>query len=199
MNSKFTVAISVLIALSISITPGMFADNKPDSTKNQQAVNAHQGMELNQQVLYLDDLGIDLVVSRIEISRIDYQGTPHIMIKPYIKNMCNGFTGKRIKVWYDGLSYATWIEGGIGAKEEKAAPAKYYADNTDRNLTVGTFHIEVDNNNEIKENVDTNNRCGPVNLLATETSKTHRCPINYYRCIKRPDIKKYQMKDPIRH
>jgi hypothetical protein len=123
------------------------------------------------------DPGIDLVVSKVEIRRGTFGTDPstRIQIIPYVKNMWNGRTSERIKVLFDGLGYAVWIEGGIGANEEKSGGAIYLSDSSgSRSLR---FSVEVDNNNLIPENNDHNNRCENVTLSSSETRKTHTCTI----------------------
>lgn len=142
------------------------------------------------------DLGIDLVVSKVKLTRGLFAGEYKIQIVPYIKNMCNGRTGTRIKVWLPHIA-AEWIEGGIGPKEEKSAGALYLPDNPDRPARVGAFKVVVDNNNTIKENNETNNECSGITLESTESAKTHICPKIGPHCIQpeinRKDIeKKYQ-------
>jgi hypothetical protein len=120
--------------------------------------------------------GIDLVVSKVEITKGVFAGERKIQIIPYIKNMWKGRTSSRIKIWFDGLSMAEWIEGGIGPNEEKRGGAIYLSYNPERTFTL-RFSVVVDNNNEIPENNDLNNRCENITFSSSETSKTHRCPI----------------------
>jgi hypothetical protein len=123
------------------------------------------------------DPGIDLVVSKVVMRRGTFgtDPSPRIQIIPYVKNMWTGRTSERIKILFDGLGYAVWIEGGIGANEEKSGGAIYLPDSSgSRSLR---FSVEVDNNNLIPENNDHNNRCDNVTLSSSETSKTHTCPI----------------------
>jgi hypothetical protein len=123
------------------------------------------------------DPKIDLVVSKVEIRRGTFGTDPsnRIQIIPYVKNMWSGRTSERIKVLFDGLGYAVWINDGIGANEEKAGGAIYLPDASgNRSLR---FSVEVDNTNLIPENNDHNNRCENVTLSSSETRKTHTCPI----------------------
>ena len=144
--------------------------------------------------IMLSDLGIDLVVSKVKVTRGVFAGQHKIQIIPYIKNMCNGSTRTRIKVWLPDIA-AEWIEGGIGPKQEKSAGALYLMDNAEQNASVGPFSVVVDNNNTIEENNETNNTCSGITLASTETTKTHSCPLVGPHCRQPPDIKKYQMKD----
>jgi hypothetical protein len=142
----------------------------------------------------LADLGVDLVVSKVKVTRGVFAGQHKIQIIPYIKNMCNGITRTRIKVWLPDIA-AEWIEGGIGPKEEKSAGALYLMDNEAHNAPVGPFSVVVDNNNTIEENNESNNTCGGITLGAAQTTKTHSCPPVGPHCRQPPNLKKYQMKD----
>lgn len=147
------------------------------------SINKEQKIPSTQQPVITDggssetyDPGIDLVVSKVEITRGTFGSNPdpRIKIVPYIKNMWRGRTSKRIKIWFDGLSYAGWTTG-IGPNEEKMGGAYYFSDPTGtRSLS---FSVEVDNNNDIPENNDHNNRCENITLSSTQSGKTHTCPI----------------------
>ena len=65
------------------------------------------------------DPGVDLVVSKVVMTRGVFGGDPsrRIKIVPYVKNMWRGRTSKRIKILLDGLALAEWIETGIRANE----------------------------------------------------------------------------------
>ena len=71
------------------------------------------------------DPGVDLVVSKVVITKGTFAGTAKIQIKPYIKNMWRGRTAQRIKISFHGLEAAIWMEGGIGPNEEKMGGAYY--------------------------------------------------------------------------
>ncbi|OGP87196.1 MAG: hypothetical protein A2156_08070 [Deltaproteobacteria bacterium RBG_16_48_10] len=135
--------------------------------------------------------GIDLVVSKVEITKGIFAGERKIQIIPYIKNMWRGRTSSRIKILLHGnvqgvsgsggillstLDMAGWIEGGIGPNEEKRGGALYRSYDPE-SLFALQFSIVVDSDNEIPENNDLNNRCGNITFSSSETSKTHRCPI----------------------
>ena len=120
--------------------------------------------------------GVDLVVSKVEITKGVFAGERKIQIIPYIKNMWKGRTSSRIKIYFDGLDMAEWIEGGIGPNEEKRGGAIYRSYDPAKTFTL-RFSVVVDNNNEIPENNDLNNRCENITFSSSETSKTHRCPI----------------------
>jgi hypothetical protein len=120
--------------------------------------------------------GIDLVVSKVEITKGVFAGERKIQITPYIKNMWKGRTFSRIKIYFDGLDMAEWIEGGIGPNEEKKGGAIYRSYDPAKTFTL-RFSVVVDNNNEIPENNDLTNRCENITFSSSETSKTHRCPI----------------------
>jgi hypothetical protein len=123
------------------------------------------------------EIGIDLVVSKVEISRGTFgtDTSPSIRITPYVKNMWHGRTSERIKIIFYGLETAIWIETGIGPDEEKSGGAIYIPDpGSNRSLR---FSVEVDNLNLIPENNDHNNRCSNVTFGSSETRKTHTCPI----------------------
>ncbi len=120
--------------------------------------------------------GVDLVVSKVELTKGVFAGERKIQIIPYIKNMWRGRTSSRIKILFDGLGMAEWIEGGIGPNEEKRGGAIYRSYDPTRTFTL-RFSVEVDNNNEIPENNDLNNRCENITFSFSETHKIHNCPI----------------------
>jgi len=122
-----------------------------------------------------EDMGVDLVVSKVIIRRGTYSDGRTIRLVPYIRNMCNGTSSRRIKILYNGLEKAVWIEGGIRSKAEKAGPAIYLHENADGGLN--TFAAVVDNMNEIRENNDGNNTCSGITFRGTDTIRTHTCPI----------------------
>jgi hypothetical protein len=119
---------------------------------------------------------VDLVVSKVQITKGVFAGANKIQIIPYIKNMWTGRTASRIKVYFDGLETAIWLEGGLGPNEEKSAGAIYRGYDPARTFTL-RFSVVVDNNNAIPETNDGNNRCDGVTFSSTETSKTFNCPI----------------------
>lgn len=121
------------------------------------------------------DAGIDLVVSKVEITRGVFEGERKIRITPYIKNMWKGSTSARIKILLDGLALAEWIEGGIGPGEEKSGGPLYVRDAT--GSTALNFCVEVDDGNEIPENNEHNNRCENLTFGASQTCETVDCPI----------------------
>lgn len=120
--------------------------------------------------------GVDLVVSKVEITKGVFAGERKIQIIPTIKNMWRGRTSSRIKILFDGLGMAEWIEGGIGPNEEKRGGAVYRSYDPAKTFTL-RFSVVVDSDNEIRENNDLNNRCENITFSSSETSKTHRCPI----------------------
>ena len=121
------------------------------------------------------DAGIDLVVSKVEITRGIFEGERKIQIIPYVKNMWKGSTSARIKILLDGLALAEWIEGGIGPGEEKSGGSLYVRDAT--GSTALNFSVEVDDGNEIPENNEHNNRCENLTFDASQTGETVDCPI----------------------
>ena len=118
--------------------------------------------------------GVDLVVSKVVIQRGQFGSDPsqRLQIIPYVRNMWEGSTSKRIKVLFDGLSRAIWLEGGIGSREEKSAGAIYLPNQSTLN-----FDVVVDNDNAIIENNERNNRCENVRLGATVNRLTFNCRI----------------------
>ncbi len=123
------------------------------------------------------DPGVDLVVSKVVITKGTFAGTAKIQIKPYIKNMWRGRTAQRIKISFHGLEAAIWMEGGIGPNEEKMGGAYYLPFDAAHNKPV-KFSVEVDQDRAIPENNDGNNKCGPVIFdPMREHYKLHTCPI----------------------
>jgi hypothetical protein len=119
--------------------------------------------------------GVDLVVASVEVRRGVYAGARKVQIVPVIRNMWHGRTNTRIRISIHEFSLAWWIEGGIGGNEEKRGGAVYIDD--PHGTVPLTFSVVVDSANEIPENNETNNRCGPISLSATQESIIHRCPI----------------------
>ena len=119
--------------------------------------------------------GIDLVVSKVEITRGIFEGERKIQITPYVKNMWKGSTSARIKILLDGLALAEWIEGGIGPGEEKSGGALYVRDAA--GSAALNFSVEVDDGNEVPENNEHNNRCENLTFGASQTRETLDCPI----------------------
>ena len=122
---------------------------------------------------------VDLVVSKVVISIRTFPppGEAKIQINPYIKNMWRGRTAQRIKIYFPGLGAAIWLEGGIGANEEKMGGV-YYLPLSAVHPKPITFDVEVDNDRVIPETNETNNTCGPIIFdPMREHSKTHNCPI----------------------
>jgi hypothetical protein len=172
----------VLVVVFSGIGFAAEGDQKPAATKAEQATSpaktktpgksfpdgGSDGVALGE--------GIDLVVSKVEITKGVFAGERKIQIIPYIKNMWKGRTSSRIKIYFDGLDMAEWIEGGIGPNEEKRGGAIYRSYDPAKTFTL-RFSVVVDNNNEIPENNDLNNRCENITFSSSETSKTHRCPI----------------------
>lgn len=140
----------------------------------------------------LFDPGVDLVVSRVKLKRGIFAGSHKIQIIVYVKNMCNGRTGKRIKVWMPHVM-AIWIEGGIGPKQEKRSAAYYIeSSSTPGNFS---FDVHIDNNNTIKENNESNNTATGVRIRADQTEVTYRhTPIGPH-CPENPKFQKYRMKE----
>ena len=122
---------------------------------------------------------VDLVVSKVVISirTVPPSREAKIQINPYIKNMWRGRTAQRIKIYFHGLGAAIWLEGGIGANEEKMGGV-YYLPLSAVHPKPITFDVEVDNDRVIPETNETNNICGPIIFdPMREHSKTHNCPI----------------------
>lgn len=123
------------------------------------------------------DPGVDLVVSKVEVTKGTFSGAAKIQIKPYIKNMWRGRTTHRIKISFHGLEAAIWLEGGIGPNEEKMGGAYYLPFDAAHTKPV-KFSVEVDQDRAIPENNDGNNTCGPVIFdPMREHHKLHTCPI----------------------
>ncbi|MBN2346600.1 MAG: hypothetical protein JXO51_09455 [Candidatus Aminicenantes bacterium] len=120
--------------------------------------------------------GVDLVVSRVEITRGTFAGREKIQIVPTIRNMWHGGTAERIKILFDGLGLAEWVEGGIGGDETKRAGAVYVECDAALSLPLN-FSVVVDSDDAIVETNDLNNRCGPVRFAAGDTHVVHECPI----------------------
>jgi hypothetical protein len=123
--------------------------------------------------------GVDLVVSQVEVTRGMFAGREKIQIIASIRNMWHGGTAQRIKVLYTGpgVSFAVWIEGGIGGDETKRAGAIYIECDSALVLPLN-FSVVVDNNNEIVETNDANNRCEGIRFAAGDTHVVHECPIS---------------------
>jgi hypothetical protein len=120
---------------------------------------------------------VDLVVSKVEITKGTFSGEAKIQIKPYIKNMWRGRTAQRIKIYFRALGAAIWLEGGIGANEEKMGGA-YYLPFDAAHMAPIKFDVEVDNDRVIPETNETNNTCGPIIFdPMREHHKIHNCPI----------------------
>lgn len=124
------------------------------------------------------DPGVDLVVSKVVMNRGTFGNNPEpqIQIIPYVKNMWEGKTKKRVKILFDGLGRAVWLHGGLDGHEEKGAGAIYLSDDGTGEFPL-RFHVEVDNNNTIQENNEHNNRCENVQFAPDATTRTHRCRI----------------------
>jgi hypothetical protein len=121
--------------------------------------------------------GVDLVVSQVEITRGMFGGREKIQIVPTIRNMWHGSTAERIKILFDGLGRAEWVEGGIGPDETKRAGAVYIECDAALSLPLN-FSVEVDSDNAIAETNDLNNRCGPIRFASGDTHIVHDCPIS---------------------
>ncbi|MCU0579316.1 MAG: hypothetical protein MUF69_07195 [Desulfobacterota bacterium] len=119
---------------------------------------------------------VDLVVSKVQITRGVFAGENKIQIIPYIKNMWTGRTSARIKVYFREFETAIWMEGGIGPGEEKSAGAIYRSYDPAHPAT-RNFSVEVDNSNAIPETNDLNNRCDGLFYNTAEASRTHTCVI----------------------
>jgi hypothetical protein len=191
--SKTTMFAAIFIVLSLLLALPSSADKKkvPDNTRiRDTTVN-----ETTTAGSTLFDRGIDLVVSKVKLTRGVFAGQDKIQIIVFVKNMCNDTTSKRIKVWLPDIM-AIWIEGGIGPKQEKRTAAYYVTYNPDH-PTDFMFDVHVDNNNTIKENNETNNVCRGVLLGASQRTVTHICPPVGPHCKEPPNIKKYQMKEDL--
>jgi hypothetical protein len=135
-----------------------------------------------------DETGLDLVVSKVRLTRGDYpQGK--VQVTSYVKNMCNGSTREIIKVYYRELGTALFVHG-IGPKEEKSAGSVYFCSSSD--CALGPFEAIVDQGNAIGEHNETNNTCANIRLEATQRSKTVSCPIPSYTCGRGHEIGKYR-------
>ncbi len=123
-------------------------------------------------------LGVDLVVSRVMVTRGMFGGREKIQIVPTIRNMWHGSTSARIKILFTGtgVSIAEWIEDGIGGDETKVAGAVYIECDEDLVLPL-KFNVIVDNNNDIVETNEENNRCGPIDFAAFDTRVERACRI----------------------
>ena len=119
---------------------------------------------------------VDLVVSKVQITRGVFSGENKIQIIPYIKNMWTGRTSARIKIYFREFETAIWMEGGIGPGEEKSAGAIYRSYDPARPVT-RNFSVEVDNSNAIPETNDGNNRCDGLFYNTAEASRIHTCVI----------------------
>jgi len=119
--------------------------------------------------------GVDLVVASVEVRRGTFGGARKVQIIPVIRNMWHGRTGQRIRISIHEYSLAWWIEGGIAGDEEKRGGAVYIDDPTGNAAL--TFSVVVDSANEIPENNEGNNTCGPIVLGAAQASVIHTCPI----------------------
>jgi hypothetical protein len=152
-------------------------DKKAAVKKVQRGVSSRQAVDTSPAggVPAFEDLGVDLVVSKVVIRRGTFHDGKTIRVTPYVRNMCNGTTSRRIKILYDGLEKAVWIEGGIRSKTERAGPTIYLHENEDGGLN--PFAAVVDNMNEVPENNDGNNTCSGITFRGTDTSRTHTCPI----------------------
>jgi hypothetical protein len=140
-------------------------------------------------VLAREDTGVDLVVSKVVLTRGDWaQGK--VQIVSYVKNMCSGSTHELIKVSYDDYEMAVWIHGGIGGKQEKSSGAIYHCSTAD--CAIGPLEVEVDEANVIPEHNETNNTCVNIRLEPGERSKTIGCPIARFDCGRTPPIGKYR-------
>lgn len=123
------------------------------------------------------DLGVDLVVSQVEVTRGIFDGREKIQIIPTIRNMWHGRTAQRIKISFTGpaeVSIAEWIEGGIGPDETIRAGAVYL----ERGDTIRPlcFSVVADINNEIIETNEDNNRCSVSCFEAADTHEVFVCP-----------------------
>ncbi len=175
------------LALTVSQQGETFAKKAAaDSQKqvpqkvNNTVVQQTPGADAGGSVPAFEDLGVDLVVSKVVIQRGTFHDGKTIKVTPYIKNMCNGRYSGRIKILLSGLDTAEWIETGIGSKAEKSGGALYFHENESGGLD--TFSVEVDNNNEIEENNDSNNTCPDIQFRASDMGKTHRCTIRGAVC-----------------
>jgi hypothetical protein len=166
---------SILLAMKSDNTAGQAAieATNPPSATNQQKKRVFGDGGSDGMV----DPGVDLVVSKVVITKGTFAGTVKIQIKPYIKNMWRGRTAHRIKISFHGLEAAIWLEGGIGPNEEKMGGAYYLPFDPAHNKPV-KFSVEVDQDRAIPENNDGNNKCGPVIFdPMREHYKLHTCPI----------------------
>ncbi len=119
--------------------------------------------------------GVDLVVASVEVRRGTFGGASKVQIIPVIRNMWHGRTAQRIRISIHEYSLAWWIEGGIAGDEQKRGGA-VYIDDPNGNAAL-TFSVVVDSANEIPENNEGNNTCGPIVLSAAQASLIHTCPI----------------------
>lgn len=177
------IVFSLVITLPVSSTPDK---KKGDKTR---VVNP---TTTTREGTSLFDSGVDLVVSKVKLKRGVFGGSHKIQIIFYVKNMCNGRTAKRIKVWIPHVM-AIWIEGGIGPKEEKRSAA-YYVDSSS---TPGnfSFDVHIDNNNTIKENNEDNNVATGVQIRADQTEFIYRHRPVGPHCPENPRLKRYRMKE----
>ena len=166
-----------------------------DVTKAPRDVSKSQTPTSATQYSALEDLDIDLVVSKVVMHRGEYNGGRTVEVIPYVKNMCNGNLSGNIKVSLPELGTAVWIRTGIGPQEEKSTGALYYCELSECDL--GPFSVVVDSDNDIEENNESNNRCTGITFGASETNKTHGCPIQGPHCYDAPAPGKDRTMDPV--
>jgi hypothetical protein len=131
---------------------------------------------------FFEDLGIDLVVSKVKFTRGRFAGEYKLQIVPYVKNMCNEGTTARFDV-YVPFVIKEWITG-IGPKQEKSAGAFYRSSNPESAPT-HTITVTVDHDGVVDETEEANNTCedARVSFAAGETGpKTYNCTIHRSRC-----------------
>jgi hypothetical protein len=148
-------------------------------------------------VFKFEDIGVDLVVSKVVLERGNFSEGKKVLVKPYVKNMCNGRVTGLVKVLLRGLGKAVWIHGGIGSKEEKMAGGVLLC--TDAGCTLGPFDVVVDNQNEIKERNESNNTCSGVQSRPSDPArKTHTCTIRGPHCPDAEPVDTHREVEPIR-
>ena len=118
--------------------------------------------------------GIDLVVSRVRITRYPERGT--IGIHADIRNTRDGHTSDLIRVKFSGWpgNPHVWIHGGISAGQTKGA-GLVTDDNAGRNRAMGPVTVEVNPVGEISETNSGNNSCAGAQLSARQDRSTKRC------------------------
>jgi hypothetical protein len=137
-----------------------------------------------------EDLGTDLVVSKVKFTRGRFAGQNKVQVTPYVKNMCNEGTSVRFDV-YIPFVIKMWVTG-IGAKQEKSAGVFYRSDNPDQPKRL-SYNVSVDHDNKVTENNNANNTCNGASAsfrTGEMGSKTYSCSIVNPTCKSRSILDK---------